>query len=791
LGEDKYKVCLLGTNIMKGMQDEGVMACAKHFPGHGDVSVDSHLDLPVINKSMKALDSLELFPFKQMIKEGVGSMMIAHLYIPAIDTTKNQATSLSRKNVTGLLKDSLGFKGLTFTDALEMKGVSKYYPAGQASAQSLIAGNDMLCLPGDLRGSIRKTRKAIRQHKLSWKEIDEKVHKVLLAKYNLGLDSLKPIPLNGLTEDLNKDVIRLKKEVYENAITLLRQDNPALLPMAGSKKIAYVGIGISEPNRFARQLTENFKADCFYVDGTTDTVQARILLSDLKDYDAIIVGIHHYKKFPANNFGISKFSVSLAKAIQQKDNAISFVFGNPYAIKNFADAKNLVACYEDDSLMHDVAIDLLKGKLVAKGKLPVTVDADYHYGSGVDSKFYFPIVDPQTAGLEGQRLKQIDSIANNAILNGATPGCVVLVARNGKVGYYKAFGHMNYDGKEPVTNQTVYDLASVTKTSATTMAVMKLYEEGKLDMDKNLGDYLPWTRGSDKADLKVRNILLHQAGLVSFIPFYKETIDAKTGIPKPGYYPSEPDKQYSIPVAENMYMRNDMTDTLYKRILQSKLGPADKYVYSDNDFILMGKIVEQITGIPLNEYVRNTFYLPLGMTSTTFLPKEHMPLNQIAPTEKEKYFRQQQIRGYVHDPGAAMFGGVAGHAGLFSNAYDLAKLYQMLLDGGSFNGVKIFKKETIDYFTSYQSDISRRGLGFDKPEKDNATSNSPYPSKSVSPLTFGHTGFTGTCVWADPKYDLLYIFLSNRVCPDGDNNMLGKLNVRSNIQEVIYNALIK
>ncbi|MDP4240864.1 MAG: serine hydrolase, partial [Bacteroidota bacterium] len=281
------------------------------------------------------------------------------------------------------------------------------------------------------------------------------------------------------------------------------------------------------------------------------------------------------------------------------------------------------------------------------------------------------------------------------------------------------------------------------------------------------------------------------AGLVSFIPFYKETIDAKTGIPKPGYYHSEPDKQYSIPVAENMYMRNDMTDTLYKRILQRKLGPADKYVYSDNDFILMGKIVEQITGIPLNEYVRNTFYLPLGMTSTTFLPKEHMPLNQIAPTEKEKYFRQQQIRGYVHDPGAAMFGGVAGHAGLFSNAYDLAKLYQMLLDGGSFNGVKIFKKETIDYFTSYQSDISRRGLGFDKPEKDNATSNSPYPSKSVSPLTFGHTGFTGTCVWADPKYDLLYIFLSNRVCPDGDNNMLGKLNVRSNIQEVIYNALIK
>lgn len=411
--------------------------------------------------------------------------------------------------------------------------------------------------------------------------------------------------------------------------------------------------------------------------------------------------------------------------------------------------------------------------------------------TGIVPVKYFPIVSPDKAGLDCVKLKLIDSIANNAIQKGATPGCVVLVARNGKVGFYKAYGKMNYDSDEPVTISTVYDMASMTKTSATTLAVMKLYEDGKLDLDKTLGDYLLWTRGSDKAPLIIRSVLLHQAGLVSYIPFYKETIDKVSGQPKPGYYQSTPDMTYNIPVGENMFMRKDVTDTLYKRILQSKLGPPNKYVYSDNDFIFMGKIVEQITGMPLDEYARTTFYMPLGMMSTTFKPKEHMPLNVIAPTEKEKYFRLQQIRGFVHDPGAAMFGGVAGHAGLFSNAYDLAKLYQMFLNGGTINGVKVLKPETLKYFTAYQSDISRRGLGFDKPEKDNATNASPYPSKFVSPETFGHTGFTGIGVWADPKYDLLYIFFSNRVCPDGENNKLSELSVRGNIQDIIYQSLIK
>ncbi|WP_256012636.1 glycoside hydrolase family 3 N-terminal domain-containing protein [Desertivirga xinjiangensis] len=791
LGEDKYKVAAFGIQMMRGMQDAGVMACAKHFPGHGDVAVDSHLDLPVINKSIGSLDSLEMYPFKELIKAGVGSMMVAHLYIPAIDDTPNQASSLSKKNVTGILREQLGFKGITFTDALEMKGVAKFYPQGEAAVQSIIAGNDMLCLPGDIKGSIRKVRKAIRQNKLRWEDIDEKARKVLLAKYNLGLSNATPIDTLGIAADLNSKVRGIKLEVYENAITLLKQEESAMLPLMASKKVAFVGVGLKDENHFAKLLKENFKADCYYFDFASDSVKAQEIAQSLRGkYDAIIVGLHKYKKYPANNFGISAAPVKLMQLLQDQKNVISFVFGNPYAIKNITAAKNIVACYEDDDLMHDVALKLLKGTVSPKGKLPVSVSPEFQYGTGVTGSHYLPAASPESVGLNSKKLNEIDAIALTAIEKGATPGAVVLVVRDGKVAFQRAYGYMNYDRKEPVTLETVYDLASVTKISATTVAVMKLYEEGKLDLNKTLGDYLSWTRGSDKAGLKLKDILLHQAGLVAFIPFYKETLD-KNGKPKQGMYSTAMSDLYPVRVAENMYMPQSRIDSMYKKILESKLGPLGKYVYSDNDFIFLGKVVEAISGKTLDQYVKDNFYTPLGMLSTTFKPREHIPLNQIAPTENEKYFRLQHIQGDVHDPGAAMFGGVAGHAGLFSNANDLAKLYVLLLNGGELNGVRLLKKETIDYFTAYHSEISRRGLGFDKPEKDNLTSSTPYPSLSASPLTFGHTGFTGIGVWADPKYKLLYIFLSNRVNPDSANNKLGIMNVRGDIQELIYQSIIR
>lgn len=790
-GEDKYKVARFGIEYMKGMQDVGVMACAKHFPGHGDVAVDSHYDLPIINKTRAQLDELELYPFRALLKAGVGSVMVAHLYIPSIDTTANLATSLSRNNVTALLRDELGFKGITFTDALEMKGVAKYFPAGDAAVQSLIAGNDMLCLPGDIPGSIEKVKQAIRDGKLSWDDLNARVKKVLLAKYHLGLHKKTTINTQNLVEDLNQYTKSITTELAKQAITLLKLNNPKLLPLPAKNKIAYVGIGNGKEHVFAKRMLADWNADIYLFDNKSDSAAAVELLNKVSTYDAVVLGLHQFSRRPANNFDLSKASVQLAKDIQRYHNSISFVFGNPYAINNFVDAPNLLACYENDSITQHTAADILQGKIAAQGSLPVTVHQRFHYGAGLRNTNALSMTTPESVGMNSAALNKIDQIAQEAINKGAAPGCVVLVARKGKLVYNKAFGTYNYDLTEPVQTGSVYDLASVTKISATTVSVMKLYEEGKLDLNKTIGDYLNWTKGSDKASLKIRDILLHQAGLNPFIPFYRETIDTATGKRLDNLYAANPQPGFTTRVAENLYLKNAWVDTMYQRILKSKLTPANKYVYSDNDFIFLGKIVEAISGKTLDVYASENFYQPLGMQTTGFKPREKMALGQIVPTEYEPHFRAQLIRGDVHDEGASMFGGVSGHAGLFSNAYDLAKLYQMLLNGGELDGKRYLQQSTVNLFTAYNSDISRRGLGFDKPEKDNATRKEAYPSKSVSPSTYGHTGFTGTCVWVDPAEELIYIFLSNRVTPTRNNNKLGQLNVRPNIQEAIYQAIIK
>ncbi len=797
-GEDKYKVADFGVAYMKGMQDAGVLACAKHFPGHGDVAVDSHFDLPVINKSVAQLDSLELYPFKKMIASGIGSMMIAHLYIPAIDSTPNTATSISKNNVTGLLRNQLHFDGLTFTDALNMKGVAKFFPGGEIAAQSLIAGNDMLCLPEDVATSIAKIREAIQQKKLAWNDVYEKCKKVLAYKYMYGVADVKPINTNNLTNDLNAGIDAMKSLVAENAITVLNNQDKEFFPLSASnkkeKEIAYIGIGISSENAFAKRMKEDYDADAFYFDYSQDA--SRILSTvELvkKRYKSVVIGVHNYKRYPANQFGISNNAIDLIKQIQQNNQTIIFDFGNPYALKNFCDARNLVACYEDDSLTQIAAADILKGKINAKGTLPVSVCDNYKFGSGIVAKDVMPTAAPAAVGLNPEKLNAIDSIANAGVAGGAFPGCVVLVAKQGKIVYEKAFGKYNYDTPEPVMLNSIFDMASVTKICATTLSVMKLYDEGKLRLDKTLGDYLPWVRKSDKKNMNIEKILLHQAGFVAFIPFFKETIDPVTKAPLPSIYRTVKSDSFGVRVAQNLYMRNDWQDTLYKRILDSKLGPVDKYIYSDNDFIMMAKVVEAISGLTIDEYADKNFYKPMGLTSIGFKPREKFDTNRIAPTEFEKSFRMQRLHGDVHDPGAAMFGGVAGHAGLFSSAENIAAILQLFLNGGSFNGTQYLKPETLNYFTAYNSNISRRGIGFDKPQKDNYTTTDPhpYPSRFASPLTYGHTGYTGTCIWVDPKYDLVYVFLSNRVNPDGGDNLkISSMNIRGSIEDAVYKAMV-
>jgi beta-N-acetylhexosaminidase len=780
-GEDKNKVTQFGLAYMKGMQDVGIMACAKHFPGHGDVNVDSHLDLPVIHKSIQQLDSLELKPFKALFNAGVRSVMIAHLYIPAIDSTANMATSLSRNNVTNLLKKDLGYNGLTFTDALEMKGVAKYWPGGEAAAQALIAGNDMLCLPESVPGAIDAIEKAIDDKKLSWEDINEKVKKLLSVKYNLGLNKWIPIDTTNLVKDLNVKTDEIRYRVARQTITVVKNK---ITKYMATPKIACVAIGSYLPNFFNKALQERKNADVFTFSYKDSTTKSDSILKKLRigNYVEVVVSISGYNLGPATNYGISKTAIDFFNQLQQF-NTKNYVFGNVLAIKNFLSAPHLVACYQDDDITQYTAADLYAGDISAKGKLPVSV-REYKYG-------YSAFVPVQNYSYN--KFYQVDSIVSDAIDKGAFPGCVVLAAKDGKIVYQKAYGHHQYHPASPLTKpESIFDLASVTKISATTLSIMKLYEQGKIKLNKTLGDYFPGTKGTDKAHLKIEDILLHQAGLVPFIQFYRETIDTISGIPNPEIYSNSGKPGFNIRVAENLYLRNDWEDTLWQRILKSPLGPSHKYVYSDNDFIFLGKMVQIITGMPLDEYVQKTFYTPMGMATTGFNPGKRFLLNQLVPTEDEyNHFRRQLIWGDVHDEGSSMFGGVAGHAGLFSDARDLSKLYQMLLNGGVFNGKRYLKSSTIKFFTAYHSHVSRRGYGFDKPEKDNATSNDPYPSALASLETFGHTGFTGTCVWVDPKYNIVYIFLSNRVNPTRNNNKLSDLRVRGKVQDAIYKSVLK
>ena len=827
-GEDKYKVGLFGSRIMQGMQDMGVMACAKHFPGHGDVDVDSHYDLPVINKTRGQLDSLELYPFREIFSKGIGSVMVAHLSIPAIDSTPNKPTSISYNNITNLMRNELGYKGLTFTDALEMQGVKKYYPDGEASVQSIIAGNDMLCLPGSVPISIQKIKAAIADGRLSWDNVNEKCNRVLLAKYEYVVGKTGTIDDANIATDLNKNIDTLRRLVAENALTVLRLNDdylplpmkpkPVLVkqvspkskkakePVKAASNIMYVAIGSDGKNAFGNVLKTQFGADVYGLPYSDTNMWKNIGLGvagldseknniEKSNQQRLIIGLHGINRNPRNNFGIPDKAVAFVKAAEKRHpNTLVLLFGNCYSAKNFCESKNLVVCYEDDSVFQTAAADWIAGAYNAKGTLPVTVCPEFKFGSGIVKRNELLRDNPINLGLPGasKMAWQIDSIANDAIKKGATPGCTVTVLKKGKLAFQKAYGYQNYDSIIPVTNNTIYDLASVTKISATNVSVMKLWEEGKLDLKKKISDYLPWLKGSNKENLLVENLLLHQAGMVSFIPFYRE-VTGKDGKPNPAWFAADKTNEFDVPVADALYMKEAWVDTMYSRIKTSAVNTKEmKYIYSDNDFILMGDIVAAISGMSLDKYVKETFYNPLGMVTTGFKPFEHFANSEVAPTEREKQFRLQELHGYVHDPGAAMFGNVAGHAGLFSDGYDLAILYQMLLNGGSMNGKHYLKKETVEFFTGYNTPISRRGMGFDKPEKNNDVLEpaKTYPCLCVSPLTYGHTGYTGTCVWVDPAYDLVYIFLANRVNPDGGDNLkISKMNVRSNIQQAIYDAM--
>jgi beta-glucosidase-like glycosyl hydrolase/CubicO group peptidase (beta-lactamase class C family) len=791
-GENKYTVAKLATQYMLGMKDAGIMGSAKHFPGHGDVAVDSHLDLPVINKSRSSLDSLELFPFKKLFEAGIESAMVGHLYIPSIDSTSKRASSISEKYVTGLLKNELGFNGLTFTDALEMKGVSAAFPDGAAGVESLIAGNDMLCLPGEVGNVVEKIKAAILEKRITWEAIDRHVQKVLEAKYNHGLSEWKPVSTVNLLNRLNAQSDELKREIAEKAITLGRHKDPAVFPLTQSLnssntpgKIILIDYARNKNTAFALLMRKFYNADVLLIDNLSSTTYADSIFQLVQNYDQVMLAIHELPRYPANNFNMSSTIVGLFNRIGQVKSSNLFIFGNPYAAKSFCNLKNILLCYDDDPITHLAAARMLKGEISPQGVLPVSICENMPAGTGI--QITISASQPQSLIEEKTKavIHRIDSIINNAIDQKAAPGMALLVVKDNKVVLEKTYGNLSYAGTEKVTQETVYDMASVTKICATTLSVMKLYDEGKLDLNKTLGDYIPWTQNTNKEGLKIKDILLHEAGLKAWIPFYKEIADSATQKALPGYFSKSRSEQFSVKVDDSLYMRTAWRDTMFSRILTSTLEKNKTYIYSDNDFIFLGELVKAISGLSLDEYVWKYFYAPLGLRSTGFNPSRYISKKTIAPTEQDPYFRERLVQGFVHDPGAAMLGGVSGHAGLFSNAYETAILMNMVLNGGIMNGKRFLSDSTIKLFTAYQSDISRRGLGFDKPEKDNESRKVPYPAKAVSTSTFGHTGFTGTCTWADPVKGIVFVLLANRVHPTASNKFL-ELNVRGKIMEEVF-----
>lgn len=795
-GENRYRVARKGIMISNGMQDVGIIACAKHFPGHGDTDADSHYSLPLINHDVARLDSIEFYPFSKLIGAGVKSVMVSHLYIPSLDATENVGASLSPKIIKGLLREKMDFDGLIFTDALNMQGVTKYYPSGEVSLRALMAGNDILLSPVDVPKAIRTIGIAISSGKFSEEQLDKHLKRVLLAKSKIGLKKFKPISNKNLDADLNSlEANVLRKKLYEASMTIAKNEREVLpLKKLEGKKIAYVQIGGRRTNTFVSNLKKYSEITPFYVSSGVSITESQRLLSLLDEFNTVIIGVMGLNQRPSKNFGVSRNAAKLCSDISSRlSTSVLTLFGNPYSLKNFGKETATVVAYEETKETGQAAAAAIFGGIRVTGKLPVTVSNRFKEGQGYEIRepLRFGFSYPEEQGMEGAYFPKIDSIAQRYIQKGAMPGCAVLVMRGNDIVYEKAFGKMDYSVSAEAIDpyQHTYDLASVTKIAATTISVMKLVEEGRLELDVPISTYLADLKGTNKADLTVRRLLQHNAGLPSWAPLYKETFSnpARKTLDRK-FYSSAPNRSNGNQISTRLYATDFLAPWLWQKLKDLEVKNTRSVRYSDIGLIYLAKIVESQVGKSMDQYCEEEFYGPLGMNKTLFNPASRNKASYCPPTEQDNYFRNSLIKGYVHDPTAAMMGGVAGHAGLFSNVYDMGKLMLMLKNGGQYGGIDYLKANTLSTFTKKQLNYSRKGLGWDKPEtRPNRTN--PV-SESSSFLSFGHTGFTGTSVWVDPRYDLVYVFLSNRTYPYAhQRKLLMRENVRVIIMDQLYESI--
>ncbi|QLE00291.1 serine hydrolase [Galbibacter sp. BG1] len=788
-GENRDKVTKKAMAFMEGMQSAGVLANAKHFPGHGDTSQDSHKTLPTVSFDKERIDSVELYPYKKLFPKGLASVMVAHLNVPSLESREGFPSSLSKGIVTDLLKEKLRFNGLIFTDALEMKGVANYADSGNVDLSAFLAGNDMLLISDDTEKGINKLEEAYENGVITEERLAYSVRKVLKAKYLVGLNNYKPVDTTNLYRDLNrvKDKI-LFEEVMENAITVAKNDNQ-IIPVRNleDKKIAYVGLGDGENEAFVNTLQKYGIVDYVKSDNLGD------LLDSLQPYNLVIVGHHRSTETPWKTADISDQEKVWIYEIARAHKVILDVFVKPYALLDLQSIENIegiVVSYLNDTISQEKSAEIIFGAIPSKGSLPVMANVKLPENRGflTNSLSRLGYSVPERVNMSSETLKKVDSVMKRAIRSGVTPGGQILIARHGKVIYNKNFGKFAYDANaEVVQSNNLYDVASLTKIMATLPNIMQLVEKGEISFDTTLGEMLPELKGSNKANLKLVEVLSHYARLKPWIPFYLNTLDDGTKKPLEKYYREEPSRKFNTQVADHLYIRNDYRDSIIQQIKESELLPRLEYKYSDLPFLLLQRYLENYYKEPLDEIAQDHFYKSLGMNYTTFNPLDKFGKGEIVPTEVDDYFRYQTIQGYVHDMGAAMLGGVGGHAGLFSTSNDLAKMMQMYLQKGYYGGKRYFSEATLDKFNTcyYCDNDNRRGVGFDKPQLGDVGPT----CGCVSMTSFGHSGFTGTYAWADPAEGLVYIFLSNRTYPTMMNRKLITEATRTVIQEIIYESI--
>jgi beta-glucosidase-like glycosyl hydrolase/CubicO group peptidase (beta-lactamase class C family) len=809
-GEDPEDVAQKSIAYAKGLEKAGIISVAKHFPGHGDTNSDSHHLLPVINHDKKRLEDVELYPFGKYIKSGLSGIMVAHLDIPALGTN-GRPSSFSGEIVTDLLRSRMGFEGLCFTDGLAMKGAV----AGKnesIAVLALMAGNDILVGPVRPEEEFEAVKKAVRQKRLNMSELNERCRRILCYKYIAGLNRIKTIPVESIYKRLNTPHSEwLNARLNAEAITIAK-NNESILPFKqlGNKRIAAVSLGGLAGNEFHHTLSRYDGIVCYNIPANADSGEKATVFGKLNDYDVIICSVYGTK---------TDDSPELQKLASGKD--VVFVFFTvPYQCAKFKNsiekAQALVIAYESTSLAENYAAQALFGGISAKGSLSVGIPDIVSLGIGIRTeKTRLGFHEPEEVRVNPQMLRAIDTIAQEGLDKEAYPGCRIVVAKDGMIIYNKSFGYHDYTKKQPVTEQTVYDLASVSKAAGTLLATMKSYDDGNFLLTDKISDFVPGLKDSDKSDIIIKDMLYHQSGLPPTIPFYEQAIDknsfsgslysgrrdgnhpfqfdARTYVNtnfkyNPNIVTDKKRKGFTTEVAQNFFISDAFArDSILSGIKNAGMGASGKYVYSCINFILLKMMVEQQTDRPMDKFLREYFFERLGASSTTYNPLQIMDLSRIVPTENDRFVRRVTVHGYVHDEAAAFQGGVSGNAGLFSSAVDLAKIMQLYLNGGTYGGERYLSEKTCSLFTGSKSPVSRRGLGFDKPDAKNP---SRSPCGLLAPqAVYGHTGYTGTCFWIDPVNNMFFIFLCNRTYPSRTNTKLFSLDIRTRIQDAIYKSL--